>query len=887
MKKKIVAMLGIMAMLVGLIAPIGNVRAEEKTPDEIIESSLVKKRGRNASDTVSYVIGEQINYGGAFTNVFGGTVNGNYGEIYCMNPLKVAPVSGSYAVSYLDNSTALAKAMYYLYGGAGFVRDELIGGTDNDMRIATHMVVAYILDPNGDWSAGVSGGLLNGVQNIANALPNYATPPSSFKAYVFNMGQSTQAMIGSYNVPQGKLTLKKESANPNITDGNRCYSLKGAVYDVMDSSKTVVGQLVTDENGKTNTLSLDVGSYTVKEKTAPKGYALDPNTYSVSIKSNQEAVVNGGTVKDTPQNDPVRMWVGKIDLETTLDMPQGSASLAGAEFTLKYYDVVYGASDKDIDPATKGETPLRTWVVKTNENGMALLDDDFLVSGNELFKDTYGKTTLPRGTVTAQETKAPNGYLINDDSVHVRQILTDGSALEAVETYDTPIIKEQVKRGDLEFIKIEDGTNQRMGGVPFEIVSLTTGEKHVIVTDKNGYGSTASSNNLHSDNTNRGEKSTDGIWFGELSALDDEKGALIYDDYEINELECEANQGKKLLTDIRVTIEKDNTVVKMGTLTNDEKPVPKIGTKLTTEDGKKIVVKKGIIKLPDTIEYVDFDDYIGEEVTANGVLTADGNEVTVDGKNIVGTAKFKPISGSGEAVVMFEFDVSKLDDETLTKLTAYETVLDSKGNVIAEHKDPNDEGQTIELTDKPAIGTKLTTEDGKKEIVENGVIKLPDTIEYVGFEDYVGEEVTAKGVLTADGKEVTVDGKNIVGTTKFKPISGSGEAVVTFEFDVSKLDDKTLTKLTAFETVLDSKGNVIAEHKDPNDEGQTVKLPKLEEPVVKQPTVHTGDKAFPIVLIVLFVASAGVLFVFRKKFEKKESDDIGEVLLDEEDERSR
>lgn len=882
-------MLGIMAMLVGLIAPMGSVRAEEKTPDEIIEASLVKKRGRNASDTVSYVIGEQINYGGAFTNVFGGTVNGNYGEVYCMNPLKVAPASGNYAISYLDNSSALAKAMYYLYGGPGFVRDALIGGTDNDMRIATHMTVAYILDPNGDWSHGVSGGLLTGVQMVAENITNVQPPaPSSFKAYVFNMGQSTQAMIGSYNIPQGKLTLKKESANPNITDGNRCYSLKGAVYDVMDSLKTVVGQLVTDENGKANTLSLDVGNYTVKEKTAPKGYALDPNTYSVSIKSNQETVVNGGIVKDIPQNDPVKIWVGKIDLETTLDMPQGSASLAGAEFTVKYYDVVYGASDKDVDPATKGETPLRTWVVKTNENGFSdITREDLLVSGDDYFRDTFGNIVLPRGTATIQETKAPNGYLLNDDSVHVRQILTDGSSLENIETYDTPIIKEQIKRGDLEFIKIEDGTNQRMGGVPFEIVSLTTGEKHVIVTDKNGYGSTASSNNLHSDNTNRGEKSTDGIWFGELSALDDGKGALIYDDYEINELECEANKGKKLLTGIRVTIEKDNTVVKMGTLTNDAKPVPKIGTKLTTEDGKKIVVKKGIIKLPDTIEYVGFDEYIGEEVTANGVLTADGQEVTVDGKNIVGTAKFKPISGNGEAVVMFEFDVSKLDDETLTKLTAYETVLDSKGEVIAEHKDPNDEGQTVELTDKPAIGTKLTTEDGKKEIVENGVIKLPDTIEYVGFEDYVGEEVTAKGVLTADGKEVTVDGKNIVGTTKFKPISGSGEAVVTFEFDVSKLDDKTLTKLTAFETVLDSKGNVIAEHKDPNDEGQTVKLPKLEEPVVKQPTVHTGDKAFPIVLIVLFVASAGVLFVFRKKFEKEETDDIDEVLLDEEEKGSR
>ena len=52
----------------------------------------------------------------------------------------------------------------------------------------------------------------------------------------------------------------------------------------------------------------------------------------------------------------------------------------------------------------------------------------------------------------------------------------------------------------------------------------------LIVTDANGYASTSSKWNKHTANTNRGESSEDGNWFG-TSKPDDSKGALIYDTY--------------------------------------------------------------------------------------------------------------------------------------------------------------------------------------------------------------------------------------------------------------------------------------------------------------------------------------------------------------------
>ena len=70
----------------------------------------------------------------------------------------------------------------------------------------------------------------------------------------------------------------------------------------------------------------------------------------------------------------------------------------------------------------------------------------------------------------------------------------------------------QIKRGDIEGVKIGAGTHKRLAGVPFRIISKTTGESHIVVTDKNGQFSTASSWASHKVNTNAGKSSEDGVW---------------------------------------------------------------------------------------------------------------------------------------------------------------------------------------------------------------------------------------------------------------------------------------------------------------------------------------------------------------------------------------
>lgn len=281
---------------------------------------------------------------------------------------------------------------------------------------------------------------------------------------------------------KGKLTILKKSANTDITDNNDCYSLADAVYGVYKSEadaksdKSKVTSLKTKDTGWSNTVELEAGTYYLKEVTAPKGYALSSEIKKVTITAGKETQFGtNNELMDVPQSDPVRILLGKVDKETNKNKPQGSASLEGAEFTVKYYKGLY-----DEDPATKGQSPERSWVLRTDEDGYCRLDKKFVVSGDKLYYTSTGGTTLPIGTITIQESKAPTGYFINNE-VFVRKITTSGS-VEGVNTYNQPEILEKVIKFNIK--KVQVGTTTPVSGAVFlhtkpdgTTESLTTDEK--------------------------------------------------------------------------------------------------------------------------------------------------------------------------------------------------------------------------------------------------------------------------------------------------------------------------------------------------------------------------------------------------------------------------
>lgn len=330
----------------------------------------------------------------------------------------------------------------------------------------------------------------------ASTINGYRHVVFGFETNLHHFSGSTPQTVGTvfelaFKVQsKGKLCIKKTSANPAITDNNPCYSLQGAEYGVYkteadakaDKNKVntlTIGKYDSSEKYKdwSNEIELDAGTYYLKETKNPKGYALNNSVVSVVVKANESSWIgSNGEFKDYPQSDPVRVALGKVDKETNKNKPQGSASLANAEFTVKYYKGLY-----DSDPAKSGQTPARSWVLKTNENGFATLSSKYKVSGDDFYYNSNNAPTVPVGTITIQETKAPTGYFINNE-VFVRKIVAGGNE-EGVETYNQPEILEKVIKFNIK--KVQAGTSTPISGAVFRH-TLPNGSTEDLETNGSG-----------------------------------------------------------------------------------------------------------------------------------------------------------------------------------------------------------------------------------------------------------------------------------------------------------------------------------------------------------------------------------------------------------------
>lgn len=269
-----------------------------------------------------------------------------------------------------------------------------------------------------------------------------------------------------------KIQLQKTSANPELTKGNSCYSLSGAEYSIYTdkscSKSSYFGFIRTDANGfgaygdgldsKGNHVGSDVANktYYAKETKAPKGYKLDTTVYT--FKDSGKKTVDGVSIysftcSDKPANDPIALLLQKQDAKTG----QATTRLADAEFTLKYYDGTY-KTEKEL----KGANATRSWVIKTATNGIAYLDKAHLVSGDEFYYSSSENKIpcLPLGTVTIQETKAPENYELNPD-LYIGQITEEGGLTWLTTNLLTPegqliVPESETVRGGLSIHKSSD-----------------------------------------------------------------------------------------------------------------------------------------------------------------------------------------------------------------------------------------------------------------------------------------------------------------------------------------------------------------------------------------------------------------------------------------------
>lgn len=263
---------------------------------------------------------------------------------------------------------------------------------------------------------------------------------------VFRFTKSSEVSENGYPIysftctdaPQLALDLTKVSADTTVTDGNGCYSLAGAVYQVFTDSNctnalTVSGSTVTittDENGYgtyNNLTLITAQTLYAKEIKASPGYELDATMYQFYNSGRTTTKnVNGTdvtypiyslgrsssnlTVPEIPGLDPLSVLLQKYD--ATTGKGTNTEKLAGAEYTVRYYANNY-SSLSDVE----GVQPTRTWVFKTDSDGAILFKASYLIKdkSDELFYSINDYPEIPFGFITVQETLAPYGYQLNEE----------------------------------------------------------------------------------------------------------------------------------------------------------------------------------------------------------------------------------------------------------------------------------------------------------------------------------------------------------------------------------------------------------------------------------------------------------------------------------------
>lgn len=650
--------------------------------------------------------------------------------------------------------------------------------------------------------------------------------------------------------PKYTVTLTKTSADVKITNGNANYSLEGAVYNVYKAyvnpnhdyaNDPVIATFTTDANGKaTLSRKLENGDYVTIEQVAPLGYTLDKNVHRFSI--------NGKSANLDVVDDPtkIRLTVRKKDADTNSNVPQGDATLEGAQ-----YRITYTNNDEKIEN-----------IVTTNKSGQAVLRN------------------IPIGVlVTVEEIGVPLGYKL-DSKVHTYITTTDTKELE----YDLipEDFTEEVMKGQIALHKQYETLDKLADeqGAEFDVYlksagsfdaaketerdHITTGADGMATTKDLPYGtyvvhqtkggngrqlvadfdvSISEDGKVYSYDLVNVQKnaqlkivktSEDGVIEGikfrvtrledgysaeyttnaageilteTLPIYADKDGATKYQ-YHVEELDTEETFGYQLPDSQTVELSEGE----IASVSFHNKPI-EIGTKATVE-GEKEVDPLDKVTLTDMVSYTGLVP--GKEYKVTGVLMdkETGEKLLVDSKEITAETVFVPETKNGSVDVTFIFDATGLHGK---EIVVFEDLY-RENVLLATHADINDEGQTIKIKN-PEIGTKATA-DGKKEITADK-ITITDVVSYKDLTP--GKEYKLTGVLMnkATNDKLLIDGKEITAEATFTPKAPTGEVEMTFSFDARELTAET--EVVVFETLYRD-GIEIAVHADIEDEGQTVKI---------------------------------------------------------------
>ena len=635
----------------------------------------------------------------------------------------------------------------------------------------------------------------------------------------------------------GYYTRDNLPSAPTRTWTTRTKAEKGSdgithyITQLTDSCK-VSGDSFYMQNGS---ICLPLGTITVEEKADPKGYLLDgaylqvngtservTGIYAAQIRENGElATLSGGNrylVSDKVIRGGVK--IQKRDLETKETKPQGGAT---------FRDTAFAITSLNVNPVlVDGKLYQKNEVVKTIHTGI----DGIAATAAD---------ALPYGHYRLEETTPPEGYLIDGAFSREFNIVNNGEMVDLTSAEQS--IYNQIKRGDIEGVKIGSGTHKRLSNIPFKITSKTTGESHRIVTDKNGQFSTAADWTSHKKNTNAGKSSEDGIWFG-TSEPDDSKGALPYDTYEIEELRCDSNKGLTLIPAFDVVVSRNKVVIDLGTLTDEYEPELSIHTTAVDKaTGEKSIIAGKNVTIVDTVSLDGLKKGTKYQLKGWEMVKSENAELLIDGKPVENDLTFTAKDSKMEVQIAFTFNASALaGKELVTFEELYDVTNPDEPVKVAEHKDIEDDGQKVTIKERVIdIHTKACDKaTGDKMILASKDITIVDTVALTGLEKDTKYQLKGWEMVKSENTKLLIDRKPVENDLTFTAEDSEMEMQLFFTFNASKLAGKELVTFEELYDVTNPDEPVkVAEHKDIENDRQTV---TITERII---TMHTNaaDKA--------------------------------------------
>lgn len=556
------------------------------------------------------------------------------------------------------------------------------------------------------------------------------------------------------------------------------------------------------------------------------------------------------TVSDQPDNDPINFEVKKVDKETG-EVIQGDANLSGAQFTVKYYNKYYNSKSELPSTAT------RTWVLETKKLGNRYVLEfktPYKVSGDDFYTDASGLPCVPYGTITIEETKAPDGYKISDSTVSVSgQVLNDRTYFTKVSGKDgeqpskvvsdftvsdpTKMYGIQVTKNDAELNKSEaiGGKDHKLaedaatlGGTQFSIINRSANAiKYEGKTINPGEEVTKISTTWNDKEKKYTAQTEDrSLPYGTygVKEIATSQGYMISDGNE-HTVECHGEDGTTYTANMVEGLNFKNQIIRGNYVFNkksDEQKNINAAFKITnaaTGESHVVVTDKNGEYDSTAVDHsknTNANDKLLKDYKKDTVLKAsdfDHNAGTWFGQGEDGSMANVDNQKGAFPYGKYEVEELRSDSNKGLQLVKFEFYITKDGKTI--------QGGTITDESEPKIGTKA-----KNEETDNNIASATDDvtiIDTVNYEHVAPDKYRLTATLMNKKTGAVVldkDGKAVTGTKVFTNTTKAGSVDVELNFNASDLGGEDVV---VFEVLTrESDGATIATHQDINDEGQTI-----------------------------------------------------------------